>query len=245
MILKLKITREDDFYNEKLDVAPAFKYFGVADGGNCADAIGSDEDRFIQCRRGQGTFYNPRHDVLLYAHSNAAYSAIEGESLSTRFLQEDMIPEKIEFFREEHPSEEDKIWALDNHKRFDDVFIFMEDGQERMTVSREKVHDIRDIDENRFGYLVTVGMHGVDVDEEFSTEYAEVVSPLDHTRPLRPSDMFNLTYPGTENQKSVVVEDGDSVYALSVTDYANNDLYRNWFVYTGRLRGELELPPRD
>ena len=225
----------NQYFSDDLQITSAFKYFGIEDGGACSNIIGSDTNIFQRC--GFGVFYNPKYNVILYSHSTASFDSIIGGSLPLIISFENDVSQTSNMFLENLDiidDGENVVWAFGNHTRFDDVFKFSSRNK-NMLITRQKLMDVREIEREYFEYLVMGNLDGFRVAENFT----DIRSPLNFSEKVSVSDIFN------KPPISYVIESGDSFKFFSLNDYTESDLFRNWYVYTGRLRGELELPPRD
>ncbi len=232
-----------DYDSGDLEIVSAFRYFGTEDGDQCADHAGSDVDDFIECT--SGLFYNPRHNLIIYSHDTDMYSElrnlnelpIDNEPYLEHISAIEDIFDGEEEIRSENP---EKFWALENHRSLDDVFIFRSVHQDiEMFVAREKLFDTTRVDDNRIKYFQAMRITGIEPNEEFLIDYSADHSPVNHTWSVSTADLFNYT------GQTIVLDDDGMLNVLSSVQYGDSDFYRNWHKFTGRLRGDLELPPRD
>ena len=224
------------FSPDDMKISSVFNYFGLENGGRgCSRIDNFEEDRFISC--GSGIFYNPLHKVILYYPGRSALNLIERSSLAPlNYGFEDVVGGIISNLENDDTfisDNKDDLWALRNHTKYDDVFRFVSPN-EKITVSRQKLLDVRDVDLEFFKYLLIAHIDNFDV----SGEFEEFDSPVRVGEQISVVDAFNTT-------NDVVMLDDNSFLVFSLERYSESDLFRNWHIFTGRLRGELELPPRE
>ncbi|MFP4190315.1 MAG: hypothetical protein ACLFSL_04740 [Candidatus Woesearchaeota archaeon] len=227
----------------EVDIAPALSYFGLQHGGDCHD-VERDRDEFISCDH--GTFYNPRHNVVLYAHNTRLNNQIADYEFEDAITASTDVHDKIDEISEEimeddtYPDDNpERIRALQNHTRYDEIFIHMSDSKE-MVVSREKMLDMREL-ENDLKYFLLIYAEEFELDQEFMDDYDIEMSPVNASREPEFADVFDYSAPGMP----AVLKTSEGTYALSVSDYPESEWFRHWYKFTGRLRGELQLPPTE
>jgi hypothetical protein len=221
------------------DVPDVLQYFGrnLRVTGTCDNFENRQSDAFIACMNGNRMLYNDLYNVLLYTREPRLFGDLQNQKIADGVEQSNWINTLKNHFLEYPFVENGEMYeeALLRHDNYDELFMFKnEDDNQEILVTRQKLINYEGID-NNFYYLYGVRMQGFEPDAEF-VEAQHINSPVFPEQNPTLVDVFNTT-----NTADVVIENGDEyVYGLYVS--TDKSAFNDWYMFTGRLRGDVALP---